>query len=197
MTLEISTTTNNTAFTCGVDEVGRGSLAGPVVTAAVILNPARLIKGLADSKKLSKKRREALFEEITQKTIDISIGEASVEEIDKLNIFHATLLAMQRAVAGLLFQPLLVLIDGNRCPELKMRAEAIVKGDNTVPVISAASIVAKVMRDRQLAFLHHQFPQYGFDKNSGYGTEQHLEALRLYGPTPHHRRSFSPVRKSF
>jgi len=185
------------SLTCGVDEVGRGPLAGPVVTAAVILDPARPIQGLADSKKLSAKRRDALFDEISEKAIAFAIGEASVEEIDTLNILHATMLAMQRAVAGLSCVPLLALIDGNRCPQLPMRAEAIVKGDDKVPAISAASILAKVTRDRQLTLLHEQFPQYGFDVHAGYGTPQHLEALRTYGPTPHHRRSFAPVREAF
>ncbi|VVE26370.1 Ribonuclease HII [Pandoraea terrae] len=185
------------ALTCGVDEVGRGPLAGPVVTAAVILDPARPIEGLADSKKLTARRREALFDEIAEKALAFFVAEASVEEIDSLNILHATMLAMQRAVAGLPRVPALALIDGNRCPQLPMPAQAIVKGDDKVPAISAASILAKVTRDRQLTALHEQFPQYGFDEHAGYGTPRHLAALRAFGPTPHHRRSFAPVREAF
>ena len=184
-------------LTCGVDEVGRGPLAGPVVTAAVILDPARPIKGLADSKKLTAQRREALYEEIVERSLAYCIAEASVAEIDTLNILHATMLAMQRAVNGLSRVPALALIDGNRCPALPMRAEAIIKGDDKVPAISAASILAKVTRDRQLIALHDVFPQYGFDEHVGYGTPRHLEALRLHGPSPHHRQSFAPVREAF
>lgn len=184
-------------LTCGVDEVGRGPLAGPVVTAAVILDPARPIKGLADSKKLTPQRREALYEEIVERALAFCVAEASVAEIDSLNILHATMLAMQRAVNGLSRVPSLALIDGNRCPVLPMRAQAIVKGDDKVPAISAASILAKVTRDRQLIALHDAFPQYGFDEHVGYGTPRHLEALRLHGPCPHHRQSFAPVREAF
>ncbi|WP_174978283.1 ribonuclease HII [Pandoraea eparura] len=186
-----------TDLTCGVDEVGRGPLAGPVVTAAVILDPARPIKGLADSKKLTAQRREALYEEIVERSLAYCIAEASVAEIDSLNILHATMLAMQRAVNGLSRVPTLALIDGNRCPMLPMRAEAIIKGDDKVPAISAASILAKVTRDRQLVALHEAFPQYGFDEHVGYGTPRHLAALRLHGPSPHHRQSFAPVREAF
>ncbi|MCE4059300.1 ribonuclease HII [Pandoraea sputorum] len=186
-----------TDLTCGVDEVGRGPLAGPVVTAAVILDPSRPIKGLADSKKLTALRREALYEEIVERSLAFCIAEASVEEIDSLNILHATMLAMQRAVNGLSRVPALALIDGNRCPVLPMRAEAVIKGDDKVPAISAASILAKVTRDRQLAALHEEFPQYGFDEHVGYGTPRHLEALRTHGPSPHHRKSFAPVREAF
>lgn len=182
---------------CGVDEVGRGPLAGPVVTAAVILDPSRPIKGLADSKKLTAKRREALYEEIIERSLAYYIAEASVAEIDSLNILHATMLAMQRAVIGLPRVPSLALIDGNRCPVLPMRAEAIIKGDDKVAAISAASILAKVTRDRQLVELHEAFPQYGFDEHAGYGTPRHLEALRTHGPSPHHRQSFAPVREAF
>ena len=177
----------------GVDEAGRGPLAGPVVAAAVILDDRHAIKGLADSKKLSARRREALFDEIRAKALCCSIAQASVEEIDELNILQATLLAMRRAVMGLRLPPKLVLVDGNRLPVLEMRAEAIVKGDAKVPAISAASILAKVSRDRWCLEYHQQFPQYGFDRHKGYGTADHLAALRLHGPCPQHRRTFRPV----
>lgn len=177
----------------GVDEAGRGPLAGPVVAAAVILDDMRPIKGLADSKKLSPKRREVLYDEIRARALCCSIAEASVEEIDRLNILHATMLAMRRAVQGLRLKPTKVLVDGNRIPPLDVLAEAIVKGDTKVPAISAASILAKVTRDRMLADLHIRHPEYGFDQHKGYGTAQHLEALRRLGPLPEHRRSFAPV----
>ena len=177
----------------GVDEAGRGPLAGPVMAAAVILDDRHAIKGLADSKKLSARRREALFDEIRAKALCCSIAQASVEEIDELNILQATLLAMRRAVMGLRLPPKLVLVDGNRLPVLEMRAEAIVKGDAKVPAISAASILAKVSRDRWCLEYHQQFPQYGFDRHKGYGTADHLAALRLHGPCPQHRRTFRPV----
>ncbi len=177
----------------GVDEAGRGPLAGPVVAAAVILDDRRPIVGLADSKKISPRRREALFDEIRAKALCCSIAQASVEEIDALNILQATLLAMRRAVMGLRLPPKLVLVDGNRLPVLDVRAEAIVKGDDKVPAISAASILAKVSRDRWCQDYHQQFPQYGFDQHKGYGTAEHLAALRLHGPCPQHRRSFKPV----
>ena len=177
----------------GVDEAGRGPLAGPVVAAAVILDDRHAIKGLADSKKLSARRREALFDEIRAKALCCSIAQASVEEIDELNILQATLLAMRRAVMGLRLPPKLVLVDGNRLPVLDIRAEAIVKGDDKVPAISAASILAKVTRDRWCLEYHQQFPQYGFDQHKGYGTADHLAALRLHGPCPQHRRTFRPV----
>ena len=177
----------------GVDEVGRGPLAGPVVAAAVILDDRHAIKGLADSKKLSARRREALFDEIRAKALCCSVAQASVEEIDELNILQATLLAMRRAVMGLRLPPKLVLVDGNRLPVLDIRAEAIVKGDDKVPAISAASILAKVTRDRWCLEYHQQFPQYGFDQHKGYGTADHLAALRLHGPCPQHRRTFRPV----
>jgi len=177
----------------GVDEAGRGPLAGPVVAAAVILDERQPIRGLADSKKLSAKRREALFDEIRAKALCCSIAQASVQEIDQINILQATLLAMRRAVLGLRLPPKLVLVDGNRLPALEMRAQAIVKGDATVPAISAASILAKVSRDRWCADYHQLFPQYGFDQHKGYGTAEHLAALRQHGPCPEHRRTFRPV----
>ena len=177
----------------GVDEAGRGPLAGPVVAAAVILDDLHPIRGLNDSKKLSPKRREALYDEIRSKALCCSVAQASVEEIDRLNILQATLLAMRRAVEGLRLVPAKVLVDGNRLPPLGVLAEAIVRGDATVPAISAASIVAKVTRDRWCAELDQRFPQYGFASHKGYGTAEHLMALRLHGACPEHRRSFSPV----
>ncbi|KAF0859312.1 MAG: ribonuclease HII [Mixta calida] len=180
----------------GVDEVGRGPLVGAVVTAAVILDPARPIVGLADSKKLSEKRRLALYDEIKGKALAWSLGRAEPDEIDQLNILHATMLAMQRAVAGLTIQPDYVLIDGNRCPALPMPSMAVVKGDSLVAEISAASILAKVTRDREMAELDHVFPQYGFAQHKGYPTAQHLAMLTEHGATPHHRRSFAPVRNA-
>lgn len=179
----------------GVDEVGRGPLVGAVVTAAVILNPSRPIIGLADSKKLSEKRRLALFDEITTKALSWSLGRAVPEEIDNLNILHATMLAMQRAVAGLHIIPDYVLIDGNRCPSLPVPSLAVVKGDSRVAEISAASILAKVSRDREMAELHLSFTDYGFAQHKGYPTSFHLEKLALLGATEHHRRSFAPVRR--
>jgi ribonuclease HII len=180
----------------GVDEAGRGPLAGPVVAAAVILDERQPIMGLADSKKLSATRREHLYGEILAKALCCSVAQASVEEIDRLNILQATMLAMQRAVAGLRLKPVLVLVDGNRLPVLDVRSEAIVRGDARVQAISAASILAKVTRDRGLAELHEAYPQYGFDRHKGYGTEQHLQALAEHGPCPEHRRSFAPVGRS-
>ena len=177
-----------------VDEAGRGPLAGPVVAAAVILDDQAPIAGLADSKALTALRRERLYDEIHAKALALCIAEASVEEIDRLNILQATLLAMKRAVEGLRLTPRQVLVDGNRLPVLKVPATAIVKGDATVPAISAASILAKVHRDRQCAELHAQWPAYGFDGHKGYPTEAHLAALRAHGPCPAHRRSFGPVR---
>lgn len=179
----------------GVDEVGRGPLCGAVVTAAVILDPARPILGLNDSKKLTAARREQLFDEICEKAISWCIARAEVEEIDQLNILHATMLAMQRAVAGLSVQPKLALIDGNRCPVLDVPSAAVVKGDSKVPAIAAASILAKVSRDREMQALDLQYPGYGIAGHKGYPTPAHLEALRRLGPTPIHRRSFAPVRK--
>ena len=177
----------------GVDEAGRGPLAGPVVAAAVILDDLRPIPGLNDSKKLSAARREVLFDEIRAKALCCSVAEASVEEIDRLNILQATMLAMRRAVQGLRLKPAKVLVDGNRLPPLEVLAEAIVGGDAKVAAISAASILAKVTRDRQLIELHQRHPEYGFDRHKGYGTADHLAALRRHGPLPVHRRSFAPV----
>ncbi|GAA0475147.1 MULTISPECIES: ribonuclease HII [Tatumella] len=178
----------------GVDEVGRGPLVGAVVTAAVILDPENPIDGLADSKKLTEKRRLALFDEIKQKALCWSLGRAEPEEIDQLNILHATMLAMQRAVAGLTVVPDFVLIDGNRCPALPMKSQAVVKGDSLVAEISAASIIAKVTRDLEMAALDAAYPGYGFARHKGYPTPYHLEKLSLLGATPQHRRSFAPVR---
>ncbi|HYQ39402.1 MAG TPA: ribonuclease HII [Pseudomonas sp.] len=178
----------------GVDEVGRGPLCGPVVTAAVILDPARPIVGLNDSKKLTEARRERLFDEIRDKALAWCIGRAEVEEIDRLNILQATFLAMQRAVEGLAIQPRLALIDGNRCPKLLVPSAPVVGGDAKVPAIAAASILAKVSRDREMAELELVYPGYGLAGHKGYPTPAHLEALRRLGPTPIHRRSFAPVR---
>ncbi|TSJ54964.1 ribonuclease HII [Atlantibacter subterranea] len=186
----------HTQLVAGVDEVGRGPLVGAVVTAAVILDPSRPIPGLADSKKLSEKRRLALFDEITEKALCWSLGRAEPHEIDELNILHATMLAMQRAVAGLSVTPEYVLIDGNRCPQLPMPSMAVVKGDSRVAEISAASILAKVTRDAEMAALDISFPQYGFAQHKGYPTVFHLERLAEHGATEHHRRSFAPVRRA-
>lgn len=181
------------ALVAGVDEAGRGPLAGPVVAAAVILDELQPIAGLADSKKLSPKRRLALYDEIRAKALCCSIAEASVEEIDRLNILQATLLAMVRAVQGLRLKPRLTLVDGNRLPALDMPAQAIVSGDALVPAISAASILAKVQRDQWCERIAADYPQYGFAAHKGYGTAAHLAALRTHGPCAHHRRSFAPV----
>ncbi|KQP44239.1 ribonuclease HII [Pseudorhodoferax sp. Leaf274] len=180
----------------GVDEAGRGPLAGPVVAAAVILDELRPIQGLADSKTLTAARRERLYDEIRAKALCCAIGEASVEEIDRLNILQATLLAMQRAVLGLRLKPVRVLVDGNQLPVLDVLAEAVVKGDALVPAISAASILAKVHRDRWCSEIHVRFPQYGFDAHKGYGTAAHLQALRQHGACALHRQSFAPVREA-
>jgi ribonuclease HII len=177
----------------GVDEAGRGPLAGPVVAAAVILDDLNPVKGLADSKKLSAFKREELYHMIRERSLCFCIAEASVEEIDALNILEATMLAMRRAVQGLRLTPAKVLVDGNRLPTLDVLAEAIVKGDAKIPSVSAASILAKVYRDHWCHQLHSQFPLYGFDRHKGYGTPEHLQALRTHGPTPWHRRSFAPV----
>ncbi|WP_321961600.1 ribonuclease HII [Paraburkholderia sp. J7] len=182
---------------CGVDEAGRGPLAGPVVAAAVILDPARPIRGLDDSKVLTAQAREALYERIVERSLAWCVASASVEEIDTLNILHATMLAMRRAVEGLSIVPTLAKIDGNRCPVMAVRSEAVIGGDALVPSISAASIIAKVTRDRMLVDLHQAHPHYGFDAHAGYGTPQHLEALRVHGPCEHHRRSFAPVRDAY
>jgi ribonuclease HII len=178
----------------GVDEAGRGPLAGPVVAAAVILDELAPIKGLKDSKVLTERARERLFDEIRARALCCSIAQASVEEIDTLNILQATMLAMRRAVDGLRLRPHKVLVDGNRLPPLTMAAEAIVKGDAKVRAISAASILAKVYRDRLCVELHARHPQYGFDGHKGYPTPAHLAALHAHGACPQHRRSFAPVR---
>jgi len=177
----------------GVDEAGRGPLAGPVVAAAVILDDLNPIAGLADSKKLTALRRAKLFDEIRAKALCFCIAQASVQEIDQLNILQATMLAMQRAVQGLRLKPALVQVDGNRIPLLDMHAEAIVKGDAKVQAISAASILAKVHRDRWCEQFDSVYPQYGFAAHKGYGTAAHLHALSTHGATPEHRRSFAPV----
>ncbi|TXF98584.1 ribonuclease HII [Massilia arenae] len=179
---------------CGVDEAGRGPLAGPVFAAAVILDPLRPIEGLRDSKKLSEARRDQLAPLIREHALAWAIAECSCEEIDSINILQATMLAMRRAVEALHTLPTLALIDGNRCPQMDVRAHAIVEGDDKVNAISAASILAKTARDAALVRLHDLYPQYGFDQHKGYGTALHLERLRLHGPSPAHRRSFAPVR---
>ncbi|PUE52834.1 ribonuclease HII [Limnohabitans parvus] len=180
----------------GVDEAGRGPLAGPVVAAAVILDDLQPIAGLNDSKKLSAKRRERLFDEIRARALCFSIAEATVKEIDQLNILQATMLAMKRAVEGLRLKPQMVLVDGNRLPTLDILAEAIVQGDALVPAISAASILAKVHRDRLCEDMHERYPVYGFDQHKGYGTAQHLAALQTHGPADCHRMTFAPVARS-
>jgi ribonuclease HII len=177
----------------GVDEVGRGPLVGDVVTAAVILDPAKPIKGLADSKKLTEKKRESLFDEICEKALAWSIARASPAEIDEINILQASLLAMKRAVEQLHIQPEYVLVDGNKLPKWRYRAEAVVKGDSRVPAISAASILAKVQRDREMLIMEKQYPGYGFAAHKGYPTTQHFAALQQLGVTPLHRRSYAPV----
>jgi len=184
------------ALTAGVDEVGRGPLAGPVVAAAVILDPRRPITGLADSKRLSAARREALAEQIRADALAWALGRAEPEEIDRLNILQASLLAMRRAVEGLDPSPRLVLVDGRHCPPLACTTQALVKGDSRIAAISAASILAKVARDREMLELHERHPQYGFDRHKGYPTAAHLEALARHGPCPQHRRSFAPVRRA-
>jgi len=183
-------------LTAGVDEAGRGPLAGPVIAAAVILDELNPIHGLNDSKKLSAKRREALFDEIRARALCFAIAEASVQEIDEINILQATLLAMKRAVEALRLPPKLVLVDGNRLPILFIRSEAIVQGDALVPAISAASILAKVHRDRLCEAMHQLYPVYGFDQHKGYGTAQHMAALKAHGPADCHRMTFAPVARS-
>ena len=186
-------------WVCGVDEAGRGPLVGAVVAGAVVLDPNNPIEGLKDSKKLTAARREYLYEQIMSKAKAWGVGEASPAEIDEINILQATMLAMRRAIEDLTTRlgawPDKALIDGNRCPELPIDAEAIIKGDAKEPAISAASIVAKVTRDRQMMSLHEQHPQYGFAQHMGYPTEAHFAALKQYGACDQHRRSFSPVRK--
>ncbi len=185
---------NKPGLMAGVDEAGRGPLAGPVVAAAVILDELQPISGLADSKKLTARQRERLFDEIRAKALCCCIAEASVEEIDQLNILHATMLAMKRAVEGLRLRPSMVQVDGNRVPALSMPAQAIIKGDAKVQAISAASILAKVYRDRWCDELHLAHPGYGFDAHKGYPTADHLAALARLGPIEAHRRSFGPVK---
>lgn len=177
----------------GVDEVGRGPLVGKVVTAAVILEPSQPIVGLTDSKKLSEKKRNLFFDEIKEKALSWCVAEASPEEIDEFNIYHATHLAMKRAVKGLHIQPDFVKVDGNKLPDWRYPSEAIVKGDLKVAEISAASILAKVVRDKQMEALDAAYPEYGFAKHKGYPTKLHLEKLREYGPIEEHRKSFKPV----
>jgi ribonuclease HII len=179
----------------GVDEVGRGPLAGPVIAAAVILNPDSPIEGLADSKKLTEKRREAMELKIKESALAWSLGRAEVEEIDRLNILQASLLAMKRAVESLNISPNHALVDGNRCPDLACSVEAIVGGDSSEPVISAASIIAKVARDREMVELDLKYPGYGLAKHKGYPTKVHIEALQQLGVTDIHRRSFGPVKR--
>lgn len=182
-------------WVAGVDEVGRGPLAGPVVAAAVILDPAKPVEGLADSKKLSEARREKLAELIQKNALAWALGRAEVEEIDSINILQASLLAMQRAVEGLKIAPHKALIDGNRCPRLACPSEAIIKGDSKIPAISAASIIAKVSRDREMVQLHREYPEYGLDRHKGYPTKFHLQALQRHGVRDIHRKSFAPVQK--
>ena len=181
----------------GVDEAGRGPLAGPVVAAAVILDDSKRIRGLADSKVLTPLQRDRLYDQICEKALCCSIAEATVAEIDQLNILHATMLAMKRAVEGLRLRPAKVLVDGNRLPTIDVLAEAVIGGDAKIKSISAASILAKVHRDRLCRTLDAEFPLYGFAAHKGYGTPEHLEALRLYGACRHHRRFFAPVAATF
>jgi len=197
MGLDFSLVADALDLVAGVDEVGRGPLCGAVVTAAVILDPNRPILGLNDSKKLTEARREKLYDEICEKALSWHIARAEVEEIDELNILHATMLAMQRAIEGLHITPKMAMIDGNRCPKLGMPAEAVVKGDSKVPAIAAASILAKVSRDREMAAFELIYPGYGIGGHKGYPTPVHLEALARLGPTPIHRRSFAPVRQAY
>jgi ribonuclease HII len=180
---------------CGVDEAGRGPLCGSVVAAAVILDPARPIDGLCDSKKLSEKKREALAPQIRERALAWAVAEATVEEIDRLNILHASMLAMRRAVLALTPAPDQVIVDGNRCPELPFPVTAIVKGDATEPAISAASILAKTVRDEQMRELHLRYPHYGLDAHKGYPTPAHLAAIRQHGVADFYRKSFGPVRQ--
>ena len=177
----------------GVDEAGRGPLAGPVIAAAVILNPAKVVEGIRDSKRLSAMRREQLAVKIRHYALAWALGRAEVAEIDRLNILQATLLAMQRAVDSLCLAPQRVLVDGNQCPQMACPVEAIIKGDNSVPAIAAASILAKVARDRELEVLGARYPGYGFAQHKGYPTKAHLDALRRLGASPEHRRSYKPV----
>lgn len=177
-----------------MDEAGRGPLAGPVISAAVILDPDKPILGLADSKQLTEKKREALFFEICQKALAFGIGRAEVREIDTINILQATLLSMQRAIENLAIKPIKVLVDGNCCPKIPYPVEAIIDGDSLIPAISAASIIAKVTRDREMVLLDKEYPGYGFAKHKGYGTIAHRQSLQQLGPSIIHRKSFAPVR---
>ena len=177
----------------GIDEAGRGPLAGPVVAAAVILDPARRVRGLRDSKVMTPEQREAVAIDIRARAIAWAVASSDVDEIDAMNILRATLLAMRRAVEALHVQPIEALIDGDHCPQLRCPAYAIVKGDRDVPAISAASIIAKTTRDAMLVSLDREYPMYGFARHKGYGTPEHLAALDLHGPCPHHRRTFAPV----
>ncbi len=192
--LPIALTTDDLGLIAGVDEVGRGPLAGDVVAAAVILDPKHRIKGLADSKQLTPERREELHDLIMAHALATAVARASVHEIDSLNILHASMLAMHRAVSALHIQPTFVYVDGNRLPKWQYKSEAVVEGDNRIAGIAAASIIAKVTRDRELAALDAQYPGYGFAQHKGYATPQHMQALRELGPTPIHRRSFMPVK---
>lgn len=192
--LPFALTTLDLGLIAGVDEVGRGPLAGDVVAAAVILDPRRPIAGLADSKLLAPERREELHERIMARALAISVARASVHEIDSINILHASMLAMHRAVSALHIQPAFVYVDGNRLPRWHYQSEAVVQGDNRIAAIAAASIIAKVTRDRELTALDSQYPGYGFAQHKGYATPMHLQALKNLGPTPIHRRSFMPVR---
>ena len=184
----------NGSLLAGVDEVGRGPLGGDGVAAAVILDPSKPIAGLADSKKLSEKKRDALYKLILENALCVSVGRASPTEIDQINILHASMLAMKRAIEGLAIEPQFVLVDGNRCPEIAFPCEAIVKGDDKVAAISAASIVAKVIRDAEMKQLHAEHPEYGFDRHKGYPTKDHMAALVNFGPLSMHRKSFKPVK---
>jgi ribonuclease HII len=196
MPVQIPLVFDRPGLVAGVDEAGRGPLAGPVVAAAVILDELQPIAGLADSKKLTARQRERLYDEIRAKALACCIAEASVEEIDRLNILHATMLAMRRAVEGLRLKPAKVLVDGNRVPVLRIPAEAIVQGDAKVAAISAASILAKVHRDRLCLDLDARYPAYGFAVHKGYPTPAHQSALQAHGPCPEHRRSYAPVREA-
>jgi ribonuclease HII len=195
MSFDIDLELSQDVIVCGVDEAGRGPLFGDVVAAAVILDPLKPIAGLGDSKKISEKNRDHLYQEILLNAKSVGVGRASVEEIDELNILHATMLAMKRAVQKLTITPTLALIDGNRCPDLACKSQAIVKGDATEITIGAASIIAKVTRDREMLDWHGRYPHYGLDKHKGYPTKAHIQALEKHGISPQHRRSFGPVRR--